>query len=56
MKEMVLLFKSLAYLPYVHWVQYGFTISVIFLSQDVSLCGELQFVSRDPPQICKFAW
>jgi len=56
LKEMVLLFKSLTYLPYVHWVQHGFTNSVIFLSQTISLCGELQFVSRDPLQICKFAW
>jgi len=52
LKEIVFLFKSLTHLPY---VQHGFTNSIIFLSRDVSLCSELQFVSRDPPQICKFA-
>jgi len=30
LKEMVLLFNNLMYLPYVHWIQYGFTNSVIF--------------------------
>jgi len=41
LKEMVLLFKSLTYLPYVHRVQHGFTNYVIYLSRNVSLCGEL---------------